>query len=190
MIFKLAFKHQTFLALGAFLIPYIIFMIICGTPLFFLELAVAQYSSASPLSLWQIAPLFKGKLVYSFLSFVIVPLNVLVPFCFAEFQRRRPSTSQHLRQNPSLLLLPWYSSVCPLDASSWLQAPQMTISGLGWSMIIISGIVCIYYNVILTWVFYYLVRSMNREVPWKFCGNVWNTCLCHRLISDTKPVSI
>uniref|UniRef100_A0A1I8I955 Transporter n=1 Tax=Macrostomum lignano TaxID=282301 RepID=A0A1I8I955_9PLAT len=31
---------------GAFLIPYIVFMTICGVPLFFLELAIGQFSES------------------------------------------------------------------------------------------------------------------------------------------------
>uniref|UniRef100_A0A1I8IG25 Transporter n=1 Tax=Macrostomum lignano TaxID=282301 RepID=A0A1I8IG25_9PLAT len=94
---------------GAFLIPYIVFMTICGVPLFFLELAIGQFSGASPLALWDICPLFKG---------------------------------------------------------------------VGWGMIIISGLVCIYYNIILTWVIYYLVLSFAARVPWDSCDNDFNTCNC------------
>uniref|UniRef100_A0A1I8HNG9 Transporter n=1 Tax=Macrostomum lignano TaxID=282301 RepID=A0A1I8HNG9_9PLAT len=94
---------------GAFLIPYIICMVVCGVPLFYMELAIAQFSGASPLALWEIFPLLKG---------------------------------------------------------------------VGWGMIVISGLVCIYYNIILTWVIYYLARSFAARVPWSTCSNWWNTCNC------------
>uniref|UniRef100_A0A1I8ITP6 Transporter n=1 Tax=Macrostomum lignano TaxID=282301 RepID=A0A1I8ITP6_9PLAT len=45
-------------------------------------------------------------------------------------------------------------------------------------MIIISGLVCIYYNIILTWVIYYLVLSFAARVPWDSCDNDFNTCNC------------
>ncbi|PAA64884.1 hypothetical protein BOX15_Mlig000108g1, partial [Macrostomum lignano] len=50
--------------------------------------------------------------------------------------------------------------------------------GVGWGMIIISGLVCIYYNIILTWVIYYLVLSFAARVPWDSCDNDFNTCNC------------
>ncbi|XP_077990965.1 sodium-dependent proline transporter-like [Glandiceps talaboti] len=45
---------------GAFLIPYLIAMLICGMPLFFLEVALGQFSSEGPITAWKLCPLFKG----------------------------------------------------------------------------------------------------------------------------------
>ncbi|XP_064607904.1 sodium- and chloride-dependent GABA transporter 1-like [Liolophura sinensis] len=45
---------------GAFLIPYFLFLFICGIPMFFMEAALGQYLSLSPLQIWKICPLFKG----------------------------------------------------------------------------------------------------------------------------------
>lgn len=50
------------LFIGAFLIPYIIFLILCGMPMFYMELAVGQYFSLGPLGSWGAAcPLFQGN---------------------------------------------------------------------------------------------------------------------------------
>lgn len=60
----LAFKHGG----GAFLIPYILMLIICGMPLFFMELALGQHISLGPVSSWAaICPIAKGML------FVYIP---------------------------------------------------------------------------------------------------------------------
>lgn len=57
----LAFKHGG----GAFLIPYIIMLIICGMPLFFMELALGQHMSLGPVSSWAaICPIAKGMLIF------------------------------------------------------------------------------------------------------------------------------
>jgi len=32
-----------------------------GLPMFFLEMAVGQFSSLGPISVWKVLPLFKGK---------------------------------------------------------------------------------------------------------------------------------
>ena len=45
-------------------------------------------------------------------------------------------------------------------------------------MVLISGIVCIYYNVIITWTLYYLFKSFSSVVPWSTCDNEWNTKAC------------
>jgi len=45
---------------GAFLIPYFLFLVICGMPLFMLELCFGQFGSLGPISIWRICPLFKG----------------------------------------------------------------------------------------------------------------------------------
>ncbi|KAL1242537.1 Sodium- and chloride-dependent glycine transporter [Trichinella spiralis] len=45
---------------GAFLIPYISFLILCGVPLFFLEVSIGQFTSRSAATMWSICPIFKG----------------------------------------------------------------------------------------------------------------------------------
>uniref|UniRef100_A0A3B5MJ75 Transporter n=1 Tax=Xiphophorus couchianus TaxID=32473 RepID=A0A3B5MJ75_9TELE len=46
---------------GAFLIPYLIFLFTCGVPVFFLEVALGQYTSQGGITCWRkISPLFEG----------------------------------------------------------------------------------------------------------------------------------
>ncbi|XP_069141841.1 sodium-dependent proline transporter-like [Argopecten irradians] len=45
---------------GAFLIPFVIMMIIIGVPLFFMEACLGQFCSSGPMTCWHFAPLFKG----------------------------------------------------------------------------------------------------------------------------------
>ncbi|XP_077596017.1 sodium- and chloride-dependent GABA transporter 2-like isoform X1 [Stigmatopora nigra] len=46
---------------GVFFIPYIIFMVTCGIPLFFLETAMGQYTNQGGITAWKkICPLFQG----------------------------------------------------------------------------------------------------------------------------------
>ncbi|GFN78067.1 sodium- and chloride-dependent glycine transporter 1-like [Plakobranchus ocellatus] len=109
---------------GAFLFPYLTFLIVCALPLFFLETSYGQFSSLSPITVWRICPLFKG---------------------------------------------------------------------IGYGMVIISGIVCVYYNIIITWTFYYLFSSMQATLPWSTCGNWWNTPACvvpgaTSNVSDNGPI--
>lgn len=83
---------------GAFLIPYFIFMIIEGLPLFFIEFAIGQRFRTSSVGSW-------GRL------------------------------------NPAL-------------------------RGLGWSCIVVSFFLCIYYVVVLAWCIYYFFMSFTSTLPW------------------------
>jgi len=53
------------------------------------------------------------------------------------------------------------------------------LSGVGFGMVIISAIVCVYYNVIIAWTVYYFVLSWSWDLPWATCGNDWNTDYCY-----------
>lgn len=45
-------------------------------------------------------------------------------------------------------------------------------------MVVVSGMVCVYYNVIVAWTLYYLFMSFRAVLPWSTCGNWWNTDKC------------
>lgn len=46
---------------GAFLIPYLIVLIFIGKPLYFLEMALGQFSSYGSVKIWEVVPILKGK---------------------------------------------------------------------------------------------------------------------------------
>lgn len=46
---------------GAFLVPYMFFMVIAGMPLFYMELALGQYNREGAAGVWKICPIFKGN---------------------------------------------------------------------------------------------------------------------------------
>ncbi|KAK7097592.1 sodium-dependent proline transporter-like [Littorina saxatilis] len=97
---------------GAFLIPYVIMLIICGLPLFFFELSFGQFASIGPITIWRVSPIFRG---------------------------------------------------------------------IGFGMVLISLVVCLYYNVIITYGLYYMLislTSLDDPLPWSTCDNTWNTEYC------------
>lgn len=54
--------YMTFLFVpGAFLIPYMVFMIGGGIPIFFLEVALGQYMSEGGVTSWKLVPIAKGE---------------------------------------------------------------------------------------------------------------------------------
>ncbi|XP_066559177.1 sodium- and chloride-dependent GABA transporter 2 isoform X2 [Amia ocellicauda] len=65
---------------GAFLIPYVLFMLTCGIPLFILETGLGQYTSQAGQTCWRkICPLFEGIgiscvviMVYSSITYILI----------------------------------------------------------------------------------------------------------------------
>ena len=50
---------------GAFLIPYMIMLVLCGIPLLYMELAVGQYTRRGPIgALGKLCPILKGSIAY------------------------------------------------------------------------------------------------------------------------------
>ena len=47
---------------GAFLIPYILMLVLGAMPLFYMEVILGQFNRQGPISLWKICPIFKGKI--------------------------------------------------------------------------------------------------------------------------------
>ncbi|KAL3112743.1 hypothetical protein niasHT_019717 [Heterodera trifolii] len=86
---------------GAFLIPYMIMMVVEGVPLFLIELGIGQRLRTGSVGVW----------------------NAIHP---------------HL-------------------------------GGVGVAATVVSYFVALYYNVILTWVIYYLFQSFRFELPWSSC---------------------
>nr|AKN21425.1 slc6a-5 [Schmidtea mediterranea] len=81
---------------GAFLVPYFIMLLIAGIPIFYFELALGQFSSSGPISIWKVQPMFKG-IGYSMLivaTIVSVYYNVIIAwslyYLFASFTSKLP----------------------------------------------------------------------------------------------------
>ncbi|XP_070197949.1 sodium- and chloride-dependent glycine transporter 1-like [Littorina saxatilis] len=98
---------------ATFLFPYILMLIVAGLPLFFIELALGQFASEGPITVWKMSPFF---------------------------------------------------------------------SGIGFAMCIISGVVSIYYNVIITYAIYYMFVSfvnLDGDLPWAKCDRInWASTKC------------
>ena len=47
-------------------------------------------------------------------------------------------------------------------------------------MVMISGMVGIYYNMIIAWSLWYFFASLGHaaDLPWQYCNREWNTRLC------------
>ncbi|XP_029028820.1 sodium- and chloride-dependent GABA transporter 1 [Betta splendens] len=106
---------------GAFLVPYLLMLVVLGIPLLYMELTVGQYTRRGP-------------------------VHAL-------------------------------ASVCPL------------LKGVGVASVAISFIMCIYYNVVITWALYYLFSSFQAPLPWQNCNNTWNTPNCTHHATNSSASS-
>ncbi|XP_076445863.1 sodium- and chloride-dependent glycine transporter 1-like [Babylonia areolata] len=58
----------------------------------------------------------------------------------------------------------------------WVVCPLFR--GIGYSMVVMASVVCLYYNVIIALALYYLLNSFSNPLPWSSCHNEWNTNTC------------
>jgi len=81
---------------GAFLIPYFTMLVICGLPIFFMELAFGQFASLGPIAIWKVCPIFKGighsmvmVSLYICIYFAVI-IAYVIYYIFASFSRELP----------------------------------------------------------------------------------------------------
>ena len=60
------------------------------------------------------------------------------------------------------------------------------LSGVGLGYMVLNGLVCIYYNVIIAIALYYLFASFTTELPWGSCGHEWNTEFCSEIVGSAN----
>lgn len=91
------FPYKAYANGGAsFLIPYVIFLLTCGLPMFFLELAFGQFASLGPISVWKSVPIFKGLgWAMTMISFLVcIYYNMIIAYTiyylFASFNKEVP----------------------------------------------------------------------------------------------------
>ena len=80
----------------------------------------------------------------------------------------------------------WHYFNVPLEGQVCLYA-YLNISGIGWAMVLISAMVCAYYNTIIMYSIYYMMVSfvtLDTQLPWAKCDPEWSTHLCR---SDPYP---
>jgi len=58
--------------------------------------------------------------------------------------------------------------------------------GMGFAMVMVSGVVAPYYNMIIAWAFVFLFHSFTSTLPWSHCNNPWNTKECANHYEELK----
>lgn len=67
---------------GAFLIPYVIVLLLVGKPIYYLEMVVGQFSSRGSINVYDIAPAMKGKIEFYFKFTVFLFFIICLTFIY------------------------------------------------------------------------------------------------------------
>ncbi|XP_020497986.1 solute carrier family 6 member 11a isoform X1 [Labrus bergylta] len=115
---------------GAFLIPYVLFLVTCGIPLFTLETALGQYTSLGGIMCWRkVCPLFEGLgyasqiiILYGGISYMVI-LAWAFLYLFSSFSSKLPwATCNNTWNTNSCVVLNSHNSTAnwtsPVNASS------------------------------------------------------------------------
>eukprot|EP00088_Acartia_fossae_P026331 TRINITY_DN27144_c1_g1_i9.p1 TRINITY_DN27144_c1_g1~~TRINITY_DN27144_c1_g1_i9.p1 ORF type:complete len:677 (-),score=225.64 TRINITY_DN27144_c1_g1_i9:321-2351(-) len=97
---------------GAFLIPYLIVLLLIGRPLYLLELSIGQFSSSGCVKMWDLAPAFRGigygQSLATFIvcSYYCVLIGISCYYLFSSMQSVLPWTVCHpeLAENSTICL--------------------------------------------------------------------------------------
>ena len=55
------------------------------------------------------------------------------------------------------------------------KLPLFFFVGVGCAQLVVSGLVAIYYNMIIAYALFYFFASLAKTLPWKHCDHDWNT---------------
>ncbi|XP_063402069.1 sodium- and chloride-dependent glycine transporter 1-like [Mytilus trossulus] len=58
----------------------------------------------------------------------------------------------------------------------WEACPLF--KGVGFGMVLVNGMCCVYYIMVVTWSIYFIGNSFLSPLPWSSCSNWWNTEKC------------
>ncbi|ODM96691.1 Sodium-dependent nutrient amino acid transporter 1 [Orchesella cincta] len=81
---------------GAFLIPYLVVLLVIGRPLYYLEMCIGQFSRYGQVKVWNMAPIFKGvgygsiTAVCCVVSYYVALMGITLFFFFSSFQKDLP----------------------------------------------------------------------------------------------------
>ena len=56
-------------------------------------------------------------------------------------------------------------------------------TGIGIAMLVVTTYFCLYYNLLITYILYYMYWSFWNPLPWTGCDNPWNTENCYESLT-------
>uniref|UniRef100_T1IMI3 Transporter n=1 Tax=Strigamia maritima TaxID=126957 RepID=T1IMI3_STRMM len=103
----------------------------------------------------------------------LVPYFVILLFCGMPLLYLELAVGQYTRMGPVGAL----EKICPI------------FKGAGLATVVVSFLLCTYYNVIVAWTLFYLFNSLRGDLPWTRCGNKWHSMQCDRNLTGNSSSS-
>uniref|UniRef100_A0A182XLE7 Transporter n=1 Tax=Anopheles quadriannulatus TaxID=34691 RepID=A0A182XLE7_ANOQN len=92
----------------------------------------------------------------------LIPFTVMLVIAGLPLMFMELSLAQYVGLGPAIL----FKRLAPIS------------EGIGYGMILVSGMVMLYYNVIIAWTVFYMVVSFEDPLPWRGCQHEWATVNC------------
>ncbi|XP_043938483.1 sodium- and chloride-dependent glycine transporter 2 [Protopterus annectens] len=70
---------------GAFLIPYLLMLMLAGIPIFFMEVSLGQFASQGPVSVWKAVPALQGCGIAMLIISVLIAIYYNIILCYTLF---------------------------------------------------------------------------------------------------------
>jgi len=130
---------------GAFLIPYMIFLVLLGLPMYCMELCFGQFASLGPTAIWKISPIFKGvgfaALCVSW--YILIYFNVIISWALfyfgSSFSDPLPWTSCNNTWNTPNCTTPSYTTDDYPGNTTTIATTESMITTLGYDATTSSG---------------------------------------------------
>ena len=100
----------------------------------------------------------------------LIPYLVMLLLLGIPMYTMELALGQYARHSPNVL----FSQLAPL------------FSGVGYGIIIMNSLVCFYYNMVITWIIFFVGASFRNELAWSRCDHSYNSADCFTIAGDKQ----
>nr|KAG5704377.1 hypothetical protein BaRGS_031083 [Batillaria attramentaria] len=150
---------------------YLILQITIGKPMYFMEMAMGQYSGKGPVRVWGMNPAARAPVVFLQNQFLMMMMMIITMMMMM------------IMMTTTTMMM--------------MVMMMMMIAGIGFSMCLVSFVITVYYNVLMAYILHYFFASLQTTLPWSECKPTWKNCITDRTKltniticrADSKPAS-
>lgn len=134
--------------------------------LYFLEMAIGQFSKKGQVKVWKMSPIFKGRPMSNISESIRIKMTTMYTYAYYDC----PSGNFSGKNDQSF----------PIDLIEWFY-DWNEFSGVGYGSAFGTACVLSYYCSLMALTVYYFIQSFNTVLPWSVCNPEWEvhnvTCL-------------